>query len=816
HIYVIEAKSNKIRDIMRWAINDLEKVIIYLRHRIAIEETYQKSLSQVADVLDESTSDKNQYNYIDTSSQHAFASLKSFGPQTRLVRTAYIEKMKKQVNELTELRIQHEKLIRYHRRKIHDSNVEYAQALLVELPKARKAYEEKCRELEYAQHQAALANQTPTTPTSPYSQTGFPLPHASKSTGTAGSIVASHEDVPLPNSPKSSRHIDLFDDASSIQSPISPNSPEHPGSPQQHAKKSLARFMRQMSHFTNAAPIDPTKANAKTAKVKKEIAEADAEYRTVLRKLETLRTKQISIVDFAEKAMLAQIQEKSEITKMTLAVVVDSEIISTDNTANIVKSIGQLAEKINPEADTRSFGLEMTKKPLPTPPKVFYYNYYVGESKDMIFGLSLNDYALQNDGRSPPLIVTRCIDAVERLGGLHREGIYRVSGRQSAIDKLRQCFERNEETLEFGKGDVPEDVLAIASILKVYLRELPDPVFKFKLSDRLSYSNIPDKELRIMNLLTRILRLDSPNYDTLKVLIQHLANISSQSDINKMGIQNLIVIFTPAIFQDHNKGGAPGEWGNDCVLEDLIQNHETLFANKDLRSQTAITGGIELSDERNIKNYARRPSSPELSPVTAHTEDDIGNMFRYDEDNEPSVASYVNIDSMSIDSRYLASPVSPEMTRTPDLSPLPSPITTEMSHTASADVEESKDRVSEAISRQQARTGVPKFRTRSQDLKIITHAIKYNQPDGDAVLRLSPTDIAETPVSQSGQTPQTPIEPKTPISPKLTRRPASVKRRGTAKRENSDDRSPDSLVPENATLPPVPPLPMLNNEQPAI
>jgi hypothetical protein len=108
---------------------------------------------------------------------------------------------------------------------------------------------------------------------------------------------------------------------------------------------------------------------------------------------------------------------------------------------------------------------------------------------DMIFGLSLNDYAIQHDGRSPPLIVSRCIDAIERLGGVHREGIYRVSGRQSAIDKLRHCFERNEEALEFGKRDVPEDVFAIASILKIYLRELPDPVFKFSLSDRLSYSS---------------------------------------------------------------------------------------------------------------------------------------------------------------------------------------------------------------------------------------------------------------------------------------------------------------------------------------
>jgi hypothetical protein len=285
-----------------------------------------------------------------------------------------------------------------------------------------------------------------------------------------------------------------------------------------------------------------------------------------------------------------------------------------------------------------------------------------------------------------------------------------------------------------------------------------------------------------------------------------------------MNIQNLSVMFTPAIFQDHNKGGIPGEWGSDCVLEDLIQNHEELFANKDLRSQTAITGGIELSDERNIKNYARRPSSPELSPITTHTEDEFGDIFSGDDDLEPSVGSYVHSDSLGLDSKYLASPISPEVSRTPDLSPLPSPVTTETSH--STEAEESKDRVSESISRQQARTGVPKFRTRSQDLKINTSGIKFPQPpgSGSGSLQHSPVDISETPtvLQPTTVTPHTSVEPKTPMSPKLTRRPASVKRRNTGKRDNSGEQSPDSIALQDESLPPVPPVPMLTNQQATI
>jgi hypothetical protein len=102
---------------------------------IAIEEKYQQSLSQIPAILDDSSSEKSKYNYIDTSAQQAFVQMKAFGNHTRLVRTAYIEKMKNQVKDLTDLRIQHEKLMRYHRRKMHDCNVEYAQCLLGELPR---------------------------------------------------------------------------------------------------------------------------------------------------------------------------------------------------------------------------------------------------------------------------------------------------------------------------------------------------------------------------------------------------------------------------------------------------------------------------------------------------------------------------------------------------------------------------------------------------------------------------------------------------------------------------------------------------------
>lgn len=50
-------------------------------------------------------------------------------------------------------------------------------------------------------------------------------------------------------------------------------------------------------------------------------------------------------------------------------------------------------------------------------------------------------------------------------------------------------------------------------------------------------------------------------------------------------MKNLSVIFTPALFHDHNQAENNGEWYSDKVLEDLILQHETLFVNAEKQQQ---------------------------------------------------------------------------------------------------------------------------------------------------------------------------------------------------------------------------------------
>ena len=72
--------------------------------------------------------------------------------------------------------------------------------------------------------------------------------------------------------------------------------------------------------------------------------------------------------------------------------------------------------------------------------------------------------------------------------GLRREGIYRVSGRHAQIMNLKRLFEVNEDAVDLTDPAFSEDCAAIAAVLKIYLRELPEPLFPFPLSERVAYS----------------------------------------------------------------------------------------------------------------------------------------------------------------------------------------------------------------------------------------------------------------------------------------------------------------------------------------
>lgn len=84
------------------------------------------------------------------------------------------------------------------------------------------------------------------------------------------------------------------------------------------------------------------------------------------------------------------------------------------------------------------------------------------------------------------------IEAIQGRG-LEKQGVYRVSGKLSEVSDLRAALEHDMPAA--GLSD-PErwDIAVLCQVVKMYLRELPDPLFPFSQADRLDYVNLSEEE----------------------------------------------------------------------------------------------------------------------------------------------------------------------------------------------------------------------------------------------------------------------------------------------------------------------------------
>lgn len=99
-----------------------------------------------------------------------------------------------------------------------------------------------------------------------------------------------------------------------------------------------------------------------------------------------------------------------------------------------------------------------------------------------MFGRDLTDQAVA-DGAHVPVIVTKCIGAVE-ANGMEYEGIYRKTGGSSQSKQITQLFERGRyDAFDLTNVEAFNDISSITSVLKTYFRQLPDPLMTHDLHE---------------------------------------------------------------------------------------------------------------------------------------------------------------------------------------------------------------------------------------------------------------------------------------------------------------------------------------------
>ncbi|NXV13466.1 RHG29 protein, partial [Cepphus grylle] len=185
-----------------------------------------------------------------------------------------------------------------------------------------------------------------------------------------------------------------------------------------------------------------------------------------------------------------------------------------------------------------------------------------------LFGVEFAQ-AAKNVPDGIPFIIKKCTSEIESRA-LNVKGIYRVNGAKSRVEKLCQAFENGKDLVELSELYAHD----ISNVLKLYLRQLPEPLILFRLynefiglakesqsaNEELDAKQASPKSKKRQSIcieLNRIIiktkdllkQLPVPNYNTLQYLIGHLHRVTEQSDENKMSASNLGIIFGPTLIR---------------------------------------------------------------------------------------------------------------------------------------------------------------------------------------------------------------------------------------------------------------------------
>uniref|UniRef100_A0A8C4E5G5 Rho GTPase activating protein 9 n=1 Tax=Dicentrarchus labrax TaxID=13489 RepID=A0A8C4E5G5_DICLA len=193
-----------------------------------------------------------------------------------------------------------------------------------------------------------------------------------------------------------------------------------------------------------------------------------------------------------------------------------------------------------------------------------------GLIKDQVFGCRL-EMLCEREKSTVPRFVRLCTEAVEKRG-LDTDGIYRVSGNLAVIQKLRFLVNHEravttdgrymfpaelvqEEKLNLDESDW-EDIHVITGALKLFFRELPEPLVPFGFfTDIVETVKMSDYMDKVDRLKCLVLNMPPPNHDTLQFMCRHLRRVLEYSDTNRMTTQNIGIVFGPTLMRPERDNG---------------------------------------------------------------------------------------------------------------------------------------------------------------------------------------------------------------------------------------------------------------------
>jgi hypothetical protein len=195
-----------------------------------------------------------------------------------------------------------------------------------------------------------------------------------------------------------------------------------------------------------------------------------------------------------------------------------------------------------------------------------------------VFGSTLRELQI-SDESDVPLFVKKCIAEIEKGDHLETDGVYRQSGNLSHIQKIRlQVDQGNLAILE-----TVDDVHVLTGALKLFFRELKEPLIPWDCVDRLlACTTMSNKKQKIRQIREVVQTgMSTPHKATLAALLRHLVKVTELKEFNRMQVPNLAIVFGPTLMWPptqmvtHNL--ALDMMQQNIIVETLLNNVKNIF-----------------------------------------------------------------------------------------------------------------------------------------------------------------------------------------------------------------------------------------------
>jgi Ran GTPase-activating protein (RanGAP) involved in mRNA processing and transport len=208
-----------------------------------------------------------------------------------------------------------------------------------------------------------------------------------------------------------------------------------------------------------------------------------------------------------------------------------------------------------------------------------------------IFETTINDACLKAN-QHVPIVMEKIIEELKNK--LDTEGLFRIPGQQTEIQKLKEAFDR---------GDVVDlkdrDPHLLTGTLKLYLRGLSDPLIPVAFYDRFVQisQNSGGKEAMVPKIRDAVKELPKTIRLSLGYMMAFLKEVTKHTNKNKMEATNLALSIAPTLFrkvdskEDSSAKSMARAASDDLtsmssantVVETMIQYYDQIFSVDELK-----------------------------------------------------------------------------------------------------------------------------------------------------------------------------------------------------------------------------------------